>query len=139
MTLLHWQATAHKLKIRSLKPKINSYLIQLHGLGSHGPRDPYFKRQIHGPHFLFISWDHNLWHHQHQHQHIDRAQAINQSSQPILSLIFMESGFSNKSLYLPKMTTKPKVRYLIFSLWSKLMSLFREILGVVIWKAKRYV
>ena len=26
-----------------------SYLIQLHGLGSHGPRDPYFKRRIHGP------------------------------------------------------------------------------------------
>ena len=33
----------------SLKPKISSYLIQLHGLGSHGLRNPYFKRQIHGP------------------------------------------------------------------------------------------
>ena len=32
-----------------LKSKISSYLIQLHGLSSHGPRDPYFKRQIHGP------------------------------------------------------------------------------------------
>ena len=30
-----------------------------HGLGSHGPQDPYFKRQIHGPQFLFINWDHN--------------------------------------------------------------------------------
>ena len=43
----------------SLKLKISSYLIQLHGLGSHSPWDPYFKRRIHGPHFLFINWDHN--------------------------------------------------------------------------------
>ena len=57
----------------------------------------------------------------------------------ITSVIFMESGFSNKSSYLHKMTTKPKVRHLIFSLWSKLISLFGETLGAMVWRARRYV
>ena len=53
--------------------------------------------------------------------------------------ILMESGFSNKSLYLHKITTKSKVHHLIFDSGSKLMSLFGEILGVVVWRAKKYV
>ena len=56
-----------------------------HGLGSHGLRDLYFKRRIHGPHFLFINLIHNPWHH--QHQHMDWAQAMNQSSRSILPLL----------------------------------------------------
>ena len=49
-------------------------------------QDPYFKRRIHGPYFLFINWDHNPRHH--QHQHINRVQAMNQSLRPILPLSY---------------------------------------------------
>ena len=69
-----------------LKPKISLYLIQLHGLGLHGPQDPYFKRWIHGPYFLFINWDHNPRHY--QHQYMDQVQVMNQISWPILSLSY---------------------------------------------------
>ena len=69
-----------------LKPKISLYLIQLHGLGSHVPQDPYFKRWIHGPYFLFINWDHNPRHY--QHQYMDQVQVMNQNSWPILSLSY---------------------------------------------------
>ena len=58
---------------------------------------------------------------------------------PYYLLIIMESGFSNKSPYLHKITTKPEVRHLIFGSGSKLMSLFGKILGVVVWRAKKYV
>ena len=57
----------------------------------------------------------------------------------ITSLTLMANGFFNKSSYLHKMTTKPEVCHLIFGLWSKFISHFREILGVVVWRAKRYV
>ena len=57
----------------------------------------------------------------------------------ITSLTLMASGFFNKSPYLYKITTKPEVRYLIFGLSPKLISLFGETLGVVVWRAKRYV
>ena len=57
----------------------------------------------------------------------------------ITTLTLMASGFLNKSPYLHKMTTKPEVRHLIFGLWSKLISLFGETLGVVVWRVKMYV
>ena len=57
----------------------------------------------------------------------------------ITSITFMESSFSSKSPYLHKMIAKPKVCHLIFSSWSKPMSLFGETLGVMVWRAKKYV
>ena len=120
-----------------LKLKISLYLIQLHGLGSHGPQDPYFKSWIHGPHFLFINWDHSSRHH--QHQHIDRVQAMNQSSRLILPPSYSWKVASPTKAHFHKITTKPKVRHLIFDSLFKLMSLFGEILGVVVRRAKRYV
>ena len=120
------------------KPKISSYLIQLHGLNSHDSWDPYFKRRIHGPHFLFINWDHNPT--------ISSTSTYgwglsNKSklTAHITSLTLMASSFFNKSPYLHKITTKPEVHHLIFGLWPKLISLFRKTLGVVVWRAKRYV
>ena len=109
-----------------------------HGLGSHGPQDPYFKRQIHDPQFLFINWDHNPMT---SSTSTYKSGSNNESKlmAHITSLTLMASGFFNKSLYLHKMTTKPKVCHLISGLWSKLISLFGETLGVVVWKAKRYV
>ena len=109
-----------------------------HGLGSYGSHDSYFKRQIHGPHFLFINWDHNLM----KSSTSTYGSGSSNESKLMVHITFltlMASGFFNKSPYLSKMTTKPKVRHLIFNLWSKLMSLFGEILGVVVWRAKRYV
>ena len=109
-----------------------------HGLGSHGPQDPYFKRRIHGPYFLFINWDHNLMTSSTSTYGLDSSNESNLKAY-ITSLTLMESSFSNKNSYLYKMTTKPKVCHLIFGLWSKLMSLFREILEAVVWRTKRYV
>ena len=103
VALLHWH------------PKISSYLIQLHGLGSHGPRDPYFKRQIHGSHFLFINWDHNPT----TSSTSTYGSGLSNESKltaHITSLTLMTSSFFNKSPYLHKMTTKPEVRHLIFGL-----------------------
>ena len=119
-------------------PKISSYLIQLHGLSSYSPQDPYFKRRIHGLHFLFINWDHNPT------TLSTSTYGLGLSNESklmahITSLTLMASDFFNKSSYLHKITTKPEVCHLIFSLWSKLISLFGEILGVMVWKAKRYV
>ena len=57
----------------------------------------------------------------------------------ITSLTLMASSFFNKSPYLHKITTKLEVRHLIFGLWPKLISLFRETLGAVVWRVKRYV
>ena len=98
-----------------------------HGLGSHDPQDPYFKRWIHDPTTSSIS--------------TYRSGLSNESNliAHITSLTLMESGFSNKISYLHKMITKPKVCHLIFGLWSKLISFFGETLGVVVWRAKRYV
>ena len=49
----------------------------------------------------------------HQHQHMDRAQVMNQNSRPILLLLYSWKVASpTKAQYL----TKPKVRYLIFGL-----------------------
>ena len=137
VALLHWQPINIILIFWVNLFKAQNKFIS-HGLGSHGPQDPYFKRRIHGPHFLFINWDHN-----------PKTSSIstyglgscNESkfTAYITSLTLMTSGFFNKSPYLQKMTTKPKVRHLIFGLRSKLMSLFGEILGVVVWRAKRYV
>ena len=92
-----------------------------HGLGSHDLQDPYFKKRIHGPHFLFINWDHNPTT---SITSIYRSGSSNKSklTAHITSLTLMESGFSNKNSHLHKMTTKPKVCHLIFGLWSKLMS-----------------
>ena len=100
--------------------------------------DPYFKRRIHCLHLLFINWDHNpitlststYW-----------LGLSNESKlmAHITSLTLMASGFFNKSPYLRKITTKPEVRHLIFGLWPKLINLFGETLGVVVWRAKRYV
>ena len=122
----------------NLKPKISSYLIKLHRLGSHGPRDPYFKRRIHGPHFLFINWDHNPTT---SSTSIYELGLSNESklTTHITSFTLMASSFFNKSLYLHKITTKPEVQHLIFGLWHKLLSLFGETLGVVVWRAKKYV
>ena len=109
------------------------------GWGSHSPQDPYFKRRIHGPHFLFINWDHNP-----MTSYLIQLHGWGLSNKSklmihITSLTLMESGFSNKSSYLHKMITKPKVCHLIFGLWSKFMSLFGETLKVMVWRAKRYV
>ena len=92
----------------SLKSKINSYLIQLQGLGLLGPRDPYFKRWIHGPHFLFINWDHSP-----TTLSIYGLGLSNESKlmAHITSLTLMANGFFNQSPYLHKMTTKPKVHH----------------------------
>ena len=66
----------------------------------------------------------------------------------IISLILMESSFSNKSSYLHKTTSKPVASCLIKAhgsrswhiiLWSKFMSLIRETLRVMVWRAKKYV
>ena len=108
-----------------------------HGIGSHDLQDPYFKRRIRGPHFLFINWDHNPM----TSSTSTYGSGSNNESKVtahISSLTLMASDFSNNP-YLHKMTTKPKVCHLIFSLWSKLMSLFGDTLGVVVWMAKRYV
>ena len=109
-----------------------------HELGSHGPQDPYFKKQIYDPQFLFINWDHNPMT---SSTSTYGSGSSNESklTAHITSLTRMESDFSNESSYLHKMTTKLKVCPLIFSLWSKLMSLFGETLGVVVWRTKRYV
>ena len=121
-----------------LKPKISSYLIQLHGLGSHGSQDPNFKSLIHGSHFIFINWDHNLM------KSSTSTYGLGLSNESkfmthITSLTLMASGFFNKSSYLHKMTTKPKVCHFIFDLWSKLISLFGKTLRVVVWGGKMYV
>ena len=124
--------------VNLLKPKISSYFIQLHGLGSHGLQDPYFKRRIHGPHFLFINWDHNPTT---LSTSIYELGLNNESklTAHITSLTLTASGFFNNSPYFHKITTKPEVHHLIFRLWPKLISLFGEILGVVVWRVKRYV
>ena len=96
-------------------PKISSYLIQLHGLGSHGPQDPYFKRRIHGPHFLFINWDYNPMTLSTSTYGLGLSNESKLTTH-ITSLTLMASGFFNKSLYLHKITTKPEVRHLIFGL-----------------------
>ena len=90
------------------------------------------------PHFLFINWDHNST----TSSTSTYGSGLSNESKlmaHITSLTLMASGFFKKSPYLHKMTTKPKVRHLIFSLWSKLISLFGETLGVVVWKVKRYI
>ena len=102
VALLHWH------------PKISSYLIQLHRLGSHDPQDPYFKRRIHGPHFLFINWDHPT-------TLSTSTYGLGLSNESkltthITSLTLMASSFFNKNSYLHKMTTKPEVCHLIFGL-----------------------
>ena len=57
----------------------------------------------------------------------------------IISLILMESDFSNKSSYLHKTTLKPMANYLIFNSWSKLISLIGDTFKVMVWRAKKYV
>ena len=95
-----------------LKPKISLYLIQYHGLGSHGPQDPYFKRWIHGLYFLFINWDYNPRHH--QYLYMDRVQAMNQRSWPILSLSYSwKVAFPTKAHIYIKWQQSP--RYVILS------------------------
>ena len=62
MALLHWQPMPHQ-HIIGFFFLVNLFKAQnkliSHRFGSHGPQDPYFKRRIHGPHFIFINWDHN--------------------------------------------------------------------------------
>ena len=114
MALLYWQPMPHQYII-DVATDATSYLIQLHGLGSHGPQDPYFKRRIHGPHFLFINWDHNPT----TLSTSTYELSLNNESKltaHITALTLMVSGFFNKSPYLHKMTAKPEVRHLIFSL-----------------------
>ena len=92
-------------------------------IGLTWPQDPYFKRQIHGLHFLFINWDHNPTT---LSTSIYELGLSNESKlmAHITSLTLMASGFLNKSPYLHKITTKTKVCHLIFGLWPKLISLF---------------
>ena len=116
MALLHWQPIPHQHIIDFWVSlfKAQNKLIS-HGLGSHGQQDPYFKRQIHGPHFIFINWDHNPMT---SSTSTYGPGSINESKlmAHITSLTLMASSFFNKSPYLHKMTTKPKVCYLIFGL-----------------------
>ena len=109
-----------------------------HGLGSHDPQDPYFKRRIHGPHFLFINWDHNPTISSTSTYGLGLSNESKLTTH-ITSLTLIASDFFNKSLYLHKITIKPEVRHLIFGLWPRLISLFGETLGVVIWRVKRYI
>ena len=143
MALLHWHPMPHQHIIGFfgkiyLKPKINSYLIQLHELGSHGLQDPYFKRRIHGPYFIFINWGRNPMT---SSTSIYGLGLSNESKLTvhITSLTLMASSFFNNSPYLHKITTKLEIRHLIFGLWSKLISPFGETLGVVVCRAKKYV
>ena len=69
----------------------------------------------HGPHFPFINWDHNPITSSTSTYGLGSSNESKHMAH-IASLIFMESGFSNKSPYLHKMTTKPKVHHLIFGL-----------------------
>ena len=137
VALLHWQPINIILIFLVNLFKAQNKLI-FHGLDSHDPQDPYFKRRIHGPHFLFINWDHNPTTSSTSTYGLGSSNESKLTAH-ITSLTLMESCFSNKSPYLHIMTTKPKVCNLIFDLWSKLMSLFGETLGVVVWRAKRYV
>ena len=95
-----------------LKPKISLYLIQLHWLASHGPQGPYFKKQIYGPHFLFINWDHNPRHH--QHQYMNRAQAMNENSWPILPFSYSWKVTSPTKAHIYT-KWQPNPRYIISS------------------------
>ena len=78
-----------------LKPKISLYLIQLHGLGSRPKRSSIHKADYQSTfsllHRLVSSNDSRLTAH-------------------IISLILMESSFSNKNSYLHKTTPKPIVQ-----------------------------
>ena len=63
--------------------------------------------------FFFINWDHNPWYH--QHQHMDRAWAINQSSLPILLLLHSwQTAYSTRAHIYIKWQQNP--RYIISSL-----------------------
>ena len=107
-------------------------------IGLAWPARSYFKRRIHDPRFLFINWDHNPT----TLSTLTYGLGLSNESKltaHITSLTLITSGFFNKSPYLHKITTKPEVRHLIFGLWPKLISLFGETLGVVVWRAKRYV
>ena len=46
------------------------------------------------------------------------AKAMTQGSQPILSLILIDSGFSNKGLYLHKTASKPMIK----SAWQVILN-----------------
>ena len=72
-------------------------------------------RRIYGPHFLFIDWDHNP---KTSSTSTYGSGSSNESKlmAHITSLTLMASNFFDKSLYLCKMTTKPKVYHLIFGL-----------------------
>ena len=109
-----------------------------HRLSSHGPQDPYFKRRICGSHFLFINWDYNP---KTSSTSTYGSSSNNESKlmAHITSFTLMASSFSNKSLYLHKMTIKPKVCHIFFGSWSKFMSLSGETMRVVVLRAKRYV
>ena len=96
----------------SLKSKINLYLMDW----------PHIAHKIltssigiHGPHFLFINWDHNPMT---SSTSTYGSGSSNESKfmAHITSLTLIASSFFNKSPYLRKMTTKPKVHHLIFGL-----------------------
>ena len=84
-------------------------------MGSHDPQDPYFKRGIHGPQFLFINWDHNPTTLSASTYGLGLSNESKVTAH-ITALTLMTSDFFNKSPYLHKMTTKPEVRHLIFGL-----------------------
>ena len=90
-----------------LKPKISSYLIQLHGFSLHGPQDPYFKRRIHGPHFLFINWDHNPTISSTSTYGLGLSNESKLMTH-ITSLILIASSFFNMSPYLHKNDNKTR-------------------------------
>ena len=132
-----WDHFFNLKKKKTLNFEIH-YTCHLHELGSHDPHHLHLKRGIHGPHFLFINWAYNPWHH--QHQYTDWAQAINQSSQPILSFSYSRKAVSPIKVHIyTKWQQSP--RYVISSSvydpssWISLGKLW----GVVVWRAKRHV
>ena len=143
MALFRWQLMPHQYIIDffgqiSLKSKISSYFIQLHGLDSRGLWDPYFMRQIHGPHFLFINWDHNPRYH--QHQHMDRVtQWIKAHGPYYLSYTHGKRLPQQKPIFTQNNNKTRGTSSHLRLMTQAYKSLLGETLGVMVWRAKRYV
>ena len=142
MALLHWQPMPHQHIIIFW---VNLFKSQ-NKLISHSttwirltwPARSLLQEADSCPHFLFINWDHNPMTSSTSTYGLGLSNESKFTAH-ITSLTLMTSGFFNKSPYLHKMTTKLEVRHVIFGLWPKLISFFGETLGVVVWRAKRYV
>ena len=123
--------------VNLFKPKISLYLIQLHGLGSHGPWDPYFKRRTYG----LISFSSigiithdiiniNIW--------IGVKQWIKAYNPYYLSYTHGKWLLQQEPIFTQN-DNKTRCTSSHLRLMIQAHKSLGETLGVVVWRAKRYV